>query len=73
MRQNFENYLKKEELEEGAAYECYARNFTIGFWNGEGFDYIRHKFGRKFLDVEYHWDDGPPYGTVKPIKKVGGK
>lgn len=61
-------YLKKEDLLEGEIYECDGRNFTYGIWNGEAFDYLRTKFGQKFFDVEYHWDDGAPYGTVKPIR-----
>jgi hypothetical protein len=67
-----ENYIKKEDLIENEIYECDARNFTYGIWNGEAFEYIRHKFGMKyfFYDQEYHWDDGPPYGTVKPLKHI---
>lgn len=67
-----ENYIKKEDLIENEIYRCYARNFEYGIWNGEGFEYIRHKFGTKwfFYDTEFHWDDGPPYGTVKPLEHI---
>ena len=65
-----DNYIPKDKLEVGVEYRCDARNFTIGTWNGEAFDYIRHKFGDTFPDTEFHWDDGPPHGTVKPIEKV---
>jgi hypothetical protein len=34
----------------------------------KGFVGIREKFGERFLFVEYHWDTGPPFGTVKPLK-----
>jgi hypothetical protein len=71
MRKAEENYIKKEDLIDGETYICLARNFTKGIWVAEknGFVYLRHKFGQKFKDVEYHWDDGPEgFGTVKPIE-----
>jgi hypothetical protein len=61
-------YLKKEDLIIGESYECDARNFSVGEWNGKVFIYIRTKFGSSFESQENHWDDGPPYGTVKPLK-----
>lgn len=68
-----ENYLTgkwipKEELIDGQVYMCDARNFTLGVWNGDVFEYLRYKFGTTFPDTECHWDDGPPHGTVKPYK-----
>ena len=63
-------YLPKNALEVGAKYKCKARNFTVGRWDGKVFHYTRNKFGQTFPDTEYHWDDGPPYGTVKPLEKV---
>lgn len=65
------DYLKIEELEVGADYECYARNFEVGTWNGESFDYMRAKWGLVHPDTELHWDSDDHYGTVKPFKKVG--
>lgn len=65
-----EEYIPKDQLEVGVAYECDARNFTVGVWNGEGFEYMRTKWGTTFPDTEYHWDEGPPHGTVKPYRKV---
>jgi len=62
--------ISKDRLIVNEIYECKARNFTYGIWNGESFDYLRTKFGCKFWDKEYHWDDGAPYGTVKPIKRL---
>jgi hypothetical protein len=61
-------YIAKKEMIVGRAYRCKARNFTVGIWNGESFDYMRTKFGATFPDVEYHWDDGAPHGTVKPLE-----
>ena len=60
-------YMKKEDLVIGTNYECDARNFTIGKWDGEAFEYTRHKFGGTFTDIEYHYDDK---GTVKPYMEV---
>lgn len=65
-----DKYIPKDQLIIGTQYTCNARNFTVGTWNGEAFDYMRTKFGDTFPDTEYHWDDGPPYGTVKPLKKL---
>lgn len=36
-----------------------------------GFIGIRLKFGSKYLFTEYHWDQGPPYGTVQPKEDLG--
>ena len=60
-------YIPKHLLIVGERYACDARNFKIGTWNGKSFDYQRLKWGHTFPDIEFHWDDGPPYGTVKPI------
>lgn len=65
------DYIKKEDLIIGQKYWCNARNFTIGTWTGDGFDYKRTKFGSTFIDCEFHWDDGPPFGTVKPLSRWG--
>lgn len=64
-------HLPKEGLEVGCEYICDARNFSVGKWNGEKFEYMRTKWGSSFISTEYHYDDGAPYGTVKPYGKVG--
>lgn len=66
----FDKWIKKEDMIKGEKYFCEARNFTEAVWNGESFEYERHKFGSVFKDNEYHWDDGAPFGTVKPLKKI---
>ncbi len=63
-------YIKKEDLKRGSVYLCKARNFTEGLWTGSSFLYMREKFGSTFPDTEKHWDDGAPFGTVKPIKEI---
>ena len=67
---HFKEWIKKEDMKVGALYECKARNFTIGKWDGDKFEYERTKFGMTFIDHEYHYDDGAPYGTVKPLKEI---
>ena len=63
-------YIPVEDLEVGKLYECKARNFKIGMWNGKAFQYTRHKFSMEFPDTEYHWDTNGSYGTCKPLKEV---
>lgn len=67
---NIENYIHKESLVVGAAYKVAARNFQFALWDGKKFAGVRNKFGQNFIDYEYHWDDGPPYGTVKPLRRL---
>lgn len=64
------NYIKVDALVVGRKYECDARNFTYGTWNGEAFEYEREKFGHKFPDTELHYDTHPHYGTVKPLRLI---
>ena len=64
------DYLKKEELEVGQAYEVTARNFGIAIWTGKDFAGLRHKFGDDFIDHETHWDDHTHFGTVRPLRKL---
>lgn len=66
------DYLKKEELEVGVPYKVHARNFNEAVWNGKAFTGMREKFGDRYEFDEYHWDDGAPFGTVKPLEKLKG-
>lgn len=46
-------------------YRIKSRNLSIGVYDGSGgFIGIREKFGDRYLFTEYHWDQGPPFGTV---------
>lgn len=67
------DFINKKDMIKGQQYVCNARNFTVGTWNGESFNYMRNKFGHVFPDVEYHWDDGAPYGTVKPLEVINNE
>lgn len=65
-------WLYMEQLEPGALYLISARNASVGLWdpNQKGFVIARTKFSDVYLFVEYHWDNGPPYGTARPWKKL---
>lgn len=54
-------------------YALGSRNLVLGvFRKGtNGFVGIREKFGDFYLFEEYHWDCGPPYGTVTVYEDVG--
>lgn len=67
-----QNYLKINELKEGYLYRIRARNAKFGIWIKEvkGFIISRHKFGYNYLFIEYHYDTGPPFGTVFPIEEI---
>ena len=53
-------------------YRIASRNLTLGVYDGkEGFIGIRLKWKRRYLFTEYHWDQGPPYGTVNPKEDLG--
>lgn len=61
-------WIPKEACIKGRLYILRSRNLPMGVYNGEGgFIGVREKFGTFFLFTEYHWDNGPPFGTVKPV------
>lgn len=66
------NYLHESELECGCLYYINARNAHLGIWipGKRGFIISRFKFKANYLFVEYHYDIGTPYGTVKPFYKI---
>ena len=71
MNRNTEDYIKKDNLKVGQRYNVIARNFRTAVWTGYSFVGQRTKFNMTFDDEEFHWDDGPPHGTVKPIEETG--
>jgi len=62
------DYIKIEDLVDRCIYKIFSRNLSYGVWNekNKGFIGIREKFNSKYLFTEYHYDVGPPFGTVKP-------
>ena len=65
-------YLPRESCIKGHLYRIHSRNLSTGVFDGiSGFIGIREKFGSRYLFREYHWDNGPPFGTVKPQEDLG--
>jgi hypothetical protein len=60
--------IRMDKLIDGGLYYIDARNAEYGIWlyNQLGFIIRRLKFTNIFLFVEYHYDTGSPFGTVKP-------
>ena len=72
MRDMADEYIPLAECKHKHLYRIHARNLTLGVFDGKtGFTGIRTKFGARYLDTEHHWDEGPPFGTVKPIEDLG--
>ena len=65
-------YLRKNQLIDGAFYRITCRNAHVGVWrvDEQGFEIPREKFGSNYLFVEYHWDNGPPFGTSRPWEQL---
>lgn len=67
------NRIPVEECIDRRIYKIRCRNLTVGVWNAKvkGFTGIREKFGHRFLFTEYHYDNGPPFGTVSEHEDTG--
>jgi len=64
-------YITIQKCQRGTVYKLSSRNLHYGVYDGdEGFIGIRQKFGDFFLFTEYHYDQGAPFGTAKPLKEV---
>jgi len=64
--------ISKEDCIDRCLYKINSRNLILGVYKQStgGFLGIRTKFGSRFIFEEYHWDNGPPFGTVKPIEML---
>lgn len=62
------DYIPLSECKHGGLYKIHSRNLSIGVFNedAKGFIGIRNKFDYDYLFTEFHWDTGPPFGTVQP-------
>lgn len=69
---NSHDYLHESELDFECLYYINARNAHLGIWlpQKRGFIISRFKFKANYLFIEYHYDIGTPYGTVKPFYKI---
>ena len=61
-------YIPIPECVNGGFYRIDSRNLSFGVYSEKtkGFVGIREKFGDEYLFTEYHYDTGPPFGTVFP-------
>ena len=66
-------YLRAEQCIHRHVYRINSRNLGYGAYNEKtrGFSGIRTKFDRRYIFEEYHWDNGPPFGTVHPQEDLG--
>lgn len=66
------NFIKREDCKHGYTYRIHSRNLVVGVFNEKlsGFVGIREKFGDHFLFIEFHHDNGPPFGTVRPLREI---
>lgn len=69
---NLKEYLPLTACRDGYLYLIKCRNLSIGIYKIEtkSFYGIRTKFNNRFIDDEYHWDLGEPFGTCKPVKEL---
>jgi hypothetical protein len=55
-------------LEVGKVYRLRSRNLLVGVFTGDRFIGIREKFGDRYLDAEYPYDNG---GTATAKEELG--
>lgn len=64
-------YIPVTECVKRKVYRIDSRNLLYGVYDGNfGFIGIRSKFGVRYLFTEYHHDQGPPFGTVRPLEDL---
>jgi len=64
--------IPKADCKDRKLYRIKSRNLAIGVFRAAtgGFLGLRTKFGSTFVDEEFHWDNGEPYGTVDPQEEL---
>lgn len=64
--------IPMSECRNGWVYRINSRNLSFGVFvtADNSFIGIRTKFGARFLDSEYHYDTGAPFGTVHPKEEL---
>lgn len=65
--------IELDKCIDGNLYKLASRNLSYGVFSKKenGFIGIRQKFTLRFLDTEYHWDTGAPFGTASPLEDLG--
>jgi hypothetical protein len=68
-----DNYITLDKCIDRMIYKLGSRNLSLGVFDqaSKSFYGIREKFDDIYLFNEYHWDNGPPYGTACPYEEVG--
>lgn len=67
-----EDGLLLHEVTPRCVYKVKSRNLRVAVYAGDGrFVGIRTKFGRRFLDVEWHWDADLRPGNLWPLRMLG--
>jgi hypothetical protein len=64
--------IPRDQCKNRQLYRIHSRNLSFGVFHEEngGFFGLRKKFNYVFVFEEFHWDNGPPYGTVKPLEEL---
>jgi hypothetical protein len=64
--------IQRNQCKNRQLYRIRSRNLIFGVFHEEngGFFGLRKKFNYTYVFEEYHWGNGPPYGTVKPIEEM---
>jgi len=65
-------YMPMDDMKPYYLYRVHCRNSRYGLWlpDQNGCMGRRQKFHDWFLFTEYHYDTGPPYGTLKPMREL---
>lgn len=63
--------MEKEDLIRGAIYEVSAIGFNVAIWTGEAFKGPAKAFGKVYFAEEKPYWEGLPFGTSRPIKRIG--
>jgi len=65
-----EDTIPLDECIQDGFYTLHSRHLGYGVFSKKhnGFIGIRTKFSERFLDMEFHWDTGEPYGTACPLE-----
>jgi hypothetical protein len=68
-----DNYIPLDQCIHRMIYKLGSRNLSLGVFDqaSKSFFGIREKFDDIYLFNEYHWDNGPPFGTACPYEEVG--
>lgn len=66
-------FIPKKDCKNRIVYKIHSRNLELGVYDERdgGFIGFREKFGSVYLFKEFHYDNGPPFGTVRPDEETG--